>query len=103
MVLLGTAFFETVVEPGDNKSGRNQNRILTIDKGRVTVRRARLALAMISTPGHRASRRRQRGALPAWSYSGRCPAMTSAVVDMRDTAAIERDLACLPGPRVEAA
>ena len=40
----------------------------------------RLALAMISTPGHRASRRRQSGALPAWSYSGRCPAMASAVV-----------------------
>jgi hypothetical protein len=40
---------------------------LTIDKGRFTVRRARLAPAMISTPGHRASRRRQRGALPAWS------------------------------------
>jgi hypothetical protein len=30
------------------------------------VRRARLAPAMISTPGHRASRRRQREALPAW-------------------------------------
>jgi len=45
---------------------------------RLTVRRARLAPAMISTPGHRASRRRQRGALPAWSLSalaGRCPAI----------------------------
>src|ERR1700732_1380056 len=31
------------------------------------MRRARLASAMISTPGQRASRRRQRGALPAWS------------------------------------
>jgi hypothetical protein len=31
---------------------------LTIGKGRFTVRRARLAPAMISTPGHRASRRR---------------------------------------------
>ncbi len=49
-----------------NRPG-SQNRILTIDKGRFTVRRARLAPAMISTPGHRASRRRQRGALPAWS------------------------------------
>jgi hypothetical protein len=42
----------------------------TIDTGRFTVRRARLAPAMISTPGHRASRRRQRGALPAWSLFG---------------------------------
>ena len=52
-----------------NRPG-SQNRILTIDKGRSTVRRARLAPAMISTPGHRASRRRQRGALPAWSLFG---------------------------------
>ena len=44
-----------------------RTRILTIDMGRFTVRRASLAPAMISTPGHRASRRRQRGALPAWS------------------------------------
>jgi hypothetical protein len=43
---------------------------LTIEKGRFTLRRARLAPAMISTPGHRASRRRQRGALPAWSLFG---------------------------------
>jgi len=43
---------------------------LTIDKGRFTVRRARLAPAMISTPGHWASRRRQCGALPAWSLFG---------------------------------
>jgi len=49
------------------KLAGSQSRILTIDKGRFTVRRARLAPAMISTPGHRASRRRQRGALPAWS------------------------------------
>jgi hypothetical protein len=49
-----------------NRPG-SQNRILTIDKGRYTVRRARLAPAMISTPDHRASRRRQCGALPAWS------------------------------------
>jgi hypothetical protein len=51
----------------DDKTDRQQNRILTIDKRRFTVRRARLASAMISTPGQRASRRRQRGALPAWS------------------------------------
>src|SRR5215469_16238700 len=54
-------------EPGDDEPAGRQSRILTIDKGRFTVRRARLAPAMISTPGHRASRRRQRGALPAWS------------------------------------
>ena len=44
-----------------NRPG-SQNRVLTIDNGRFTVRRAGLAPAMISTPGHRASRRRQRGA-----------------------------------------
>ena len=33
------------------------------------MRRARLAPAMISTPGHRAARRRQREALPAWRES----------------------------------
>ena len=58
-----------------NRPG-SQNGILTIDKGRFIVRLARLAPAMISTPGHRASRRRQRGALPAWSstdsYWARC-------------------------------
>jgi hypothetical protein len=43
------------------------NRTLTTDPGRFNVPRARLAPAMISTPGHWASRRRQRGALPAWS------------------------------------
>jgi hypothetical protein len=35
----------------------SQNRILTVDKGRFTVRRA----GLISTPAHRASRRRQHG------------------------------------------
>jgi hypothetical protein len=43
------------------------NRTLTTDPGRFNVPRARLAPAMISTPDHWASRRRQRGALPAWS------------------------------------
>jgi hypothetical protein len=38
------------------------------------VRRARLAPAMISMPGHRGPRRRQRGALPAWLLSGRARA-----------------------------
>jgi hypothetical protein len=52
-----------------NRPG-SQNRILTIDKGGSTVRRVGLVPAMISTPGHRASRRRQRGALPAWSLFG---------------------------------
>jgi hypothetical protein len=44
----------------------SHSRVLTTDNGRFTVRRARLAPAMISTPGHRASRRRQREVLPAW-------------------------------------
>jgi hypothetical protein len=52
-----------------NRPG-SQNRILTIDKGRFTVRRARLAPAVISTPGYWASRRRLREALPAWSLFG---------------------------------
>jgi hypothetical protein len=60
------------------KPARQPEPVLTIGERRFTVRRARLAPAMISTPGHRASRRRQRGAVPAWSLSalaGRCPAM----------------------------
>ena len=65
-----TASFETALEPATIHRPDGQNRILTIDKGRFTLRRARLAPAMISTPGHRASRRRQRGVLPAWSLFG---------------------------------
>jgi hypothetical protein len=42
------------------------SRFLTTDNGRFTAGRVRQAPAMISTPGHRASRRRQREALPAW-------------------------------------
>jgi hypothetical protein len=42
---------------------------LTIDPGTVYRSRARLAPEMISTPGNRDPRRRQRGALPAWCYS----------------------------------
>ena len=38
------------------------------------MRRARLAPAMISMPGHRGPRRRQRGALPAWLPSGQARA-----------------------------
>jgi hypothetical protein len=37
------------------------------------VRRARLAPAMISTPGLRVLRRRQRRALPAWFACGQSP------------------------------
>jgi hypothetical protein len=40
--------------------------ILTIDKGTFILRQARLAPVMISTPGRRVSRRRQRGTPPAW-------------------------------------
>src|SRR5271169_4380887 len=54
-------------EIGARKRRENQDRALTTDPGRFNVPRARLAPAMISTPGHWASRRRQRGALPAWS------------------------------------
>jgi hypothetical protein len=48
------------------KLAREQRPVLTTDNGGFTVGQARLAPAMISTPGHRASRRRQREALPAW-------------------------------------
>ena len=61
-----TAFSRPPRNPATTSRPGRPNRVLTIDKGRFTVRRARLAPAMISTPGHRASRRRQRGALPAW-------------------------------------
>ena len=54
-------------EIGARNGQENRNRTLTTDPGRFNVPRARLAPAMISTPGHWASRRRQRGALPAWS------------------------------------
>jgi hypothetical protein len=86
------SIFETAPEPGDDNRPSRPNRVLTIDKGRFTVRRARLAPAMISTPGHWASRRRQCGALPAWSLFGsRRPVPgdgVQQVVDMRDTAIV---------------
>jgi hypothetical protein len=44
-----------------------------------------------------------RPACPIRALVVRYPAMASAVADMRDTAAIEHDLACLPGPRGETA
>ena len=59
----GKRFFYTASEP---QTGREPQPVLTTDNGRFTVGRARLAPAMISTPGHRASRRRQGAALPAW-------------------------------------
>jgi hypothetical protein len=50
---------------------------LTTDNGRFTVGRARLAPAMISTPGHRASRRRQREACqPGAMLSGAASSCT---------------------------
>ena len=86
----GSIFSRPPRSPASKPAG-NQNRILTIDESRFTVRRARLAPAMISTPGHRASRRRQRGASPAWSLlpagARRC---RPEVVDMWDTAIIEQ-------------
>jgi hypothetical protein len=54
-------------EFGARNGQENRNRTLTTDPGRFNVPRARLAPAMISTPGPRVSRRRQREALPAWS------------------------------------
>ena len=50
----GKRFFYTASEP---QTGREPQPVLTTDNGRFTVGRARLAPAMITTPGHRASRR----------------------------------------------
>src|SRR5215472_6944940 len=61
-----SSIFYTAPETWSRKGPRSASRVLTTDNGRFTVHRARLAPAMISTPGHRASRRRQREALPAW-------------------------------------
>jgi hypothetical protein len=58
--------FLCALEPGPASRPGSQSRILTTDNAKVIVRRARLAPAMISTPGHRVSRRRQREAPPAW-------------------------------------
>ena len=52
------------------KLAREPQPVSTTDNGGFTVGQARLAAAMISRPGHRASRRRQRKALPAWYYRG---------------------------------
>ena len=67
---VGMPFFGTPRNPATTNWPGCLNRILTIDKGGFTVRRARLAPEMISTPGHRASRRRQRGVLPAGALFG---------------------------------
>jgi len=61
-----SSIFYTAPETWSRKGPRSASRVLTTDNGRFTVHRARLAPAMISTPGHRASRWRQRGALSAW-------------------------------------
>jgi hypothetical protein len=61
---LGRAIFYTAPETCSRKGPDSPSGVLTTDNRRFTVHRARLAPAMISTPGHRASRRRQRGALP---------------------------------------
>jgi hypothetical protein len=51
----GQHFSETPRNPARTNRPGSENRILTIDKGKFTMRRARLAPAMISTPGHWAS------------------------------------------------
>jgi hypothetical protein len=51
----GQHFSRPPRNPARTNWPESQNRILTMDKGRFIVRRARLAPAMISTPGHRAS------------------------------------------------
>src|SRR5256714_3499259 len=53
LVPQGRAFSRPLRNPATTNRPGSQNGILTIDKGRFTVRRARLAPAMISTPGHR--------------------------------------------------
>jgi hypothetical protein len=58
--------FLYALEPGPASRPGSQSRILTSDNAKVIVRRARLAPAMISTPGYRVSRRCQREAPPAW-------------------------------------
>jgi hypothetical protein len=87
-----TAFSRPPRNPATTNRPGRPNRVLTIDKGRFTVRPARLAPAMISTPGHWASRRRQCGALPAWSLFGSSRPVPGdgvlQVVDMRDTAIV---------------
>jgi hypothetical protein len=70
---------------GDGKPARQTEPVLTIGKRRFSVRRARLAPTMISTPGHRASRRRQRGALPAWSLFGSSRPMPGDAVSCRSS------------------
>jgi hypothetical protein len=72
----GQHFSRPPRNPATTRRPLSRNWILTMDKGRFTVRRARLAPAMISTLGQRASRRRQRGALPAWSLFRLWPAGT---------------------------
>ena len=66
--------FLYALEPGPASRPGSQSRILTTNNAKVIVRRARLAPAMISTPGHRISRRRQREAPPAWrDFLGKQP------------------------------
>jgi hypothetical protein len=76
-----------------------------IDKGRFTVRRAGLARAMISTPGHRLPEGANAGPCQPGRFSGSNPARTrrwrpagrdTAIVGHRNFA-IEHDLACCGG------
>jgi len=60
--------FLYALEPGPARLW-SQSRILTGDNAKIIVRRAGLATAMISTPSHRVSGRRQREASAAWRDS----------------------------------
>jgi len=103
-------FFETSRNPATTNHPGRENHIFTVDNYSFTVHRV-MAPEMMSTPGHRASRRRQRAALPAWSLFGPLAGqyrrwrpsyrslicMTSRSSGTRNFAT-EQDLASLSGP-----
>src|SRR5205823_11689396 len=65
----GTRFFRDISESGHDKPSWPREPHFTVDNHSFTVHRV-IAPEMMSTPGHRAYRRRQRAALPAWSLFG---------------------------------
>jgi hypothetical protein len=58
-------FFETAPEPGDDQTGPVSGTDFDDRQGQVYRAPSQAGPAMISTPGHWAPRRRQRGTLPA--------------------------------------